>query len=136
MNNKFKAGELKLKVIQNAGKLKIKKRIQLIASIKYDSTIARRFHDIRYYSSRSEDIKNKSFREREKERLKSKNRQLVSDLIQQYKIFATENRNKIFRILNNIYKKNVEHALAKKRTTCSFRSHWIGSQFTNANDFI
>lgn len=77
----------------------------------YDKKIAKKFHDIRYYENNEYFVKNPETIKRDKEKHKTENKKKVTKKINYIlKNVKKDNESKVFEIIQNIYKKNMEYA--------------------------
>lgn len=84
------------------------------SNIEYDKKIASKFHDTSYYKSEEFTKKNMSHMEEEKKRLKTKDKDKVTEKIKLL-LNEVEEEEKVFIILKKIYKKNQDAAFGKSK---------------------
>ena len=84
------------------------------SKIDFDENIAKGFHKTKYYDANDFKEKNLEFMEDEKKRTKTLNKAIVTKKIKEIIKKVQEEENKTeFRIIDNIYKKNLLYAFGK-----------------------
>jgi len=104
-------------------RLKLKKRKKklllkadpkgLTATFVYNAKVARSFHDTSYYEAQQDRIKNLVSIEEIRNNMSTGKADIVTQILDSYKKRAEESELKIFRVLDNIKNKNIQHIRSK-----------------------